>query len=335
MAQPRKFPQFPLAETLTGNELVLLWQGLGNRRVTLDTLKAFMGEGGGTGLSQDIIDALEGANTPSGSNVFATMADVGSGGGFTDVGAGLSIDGDGNPQLGREEDLDVFGVDLNEFTNALFRVFVVASNLTDYWNNSGRYSAFGIVNQDTPLEEFFGVTDNGDFTTSLRIYSSTTQSNIELIARNLSNALGIRGDTATGLKVLDQVFSKGAENAGDYEANFTERSLVTKQWVENDFYPEGFILTTNTVVFNRDNVSGITTARTGDVLIDLTNAKVYGTFTMIHNDASAFGFFLPDGVTPFVFYQSNPDDYVAGDDNILDFQFIGDGKVRLTISQAD
>jgi hypothetical protein len=76
MAQPRKFPQFPVAETLTGNELVLLWQGLGNRRITLDTLKAFFGEGGGTELSQDIIDALEGANLPSGSNVFATMADV-------------------------------------------------------------------------------------------------------------------------------------------------------------------------------------------------------------------------------------------------------------------
>ena len=100
-------------------------------------------------------------------------------------------------------------------------------------------------------------------------------------------------------------------------------------------YPEGVILTSNTVVFNVDNVSGITTARTGDVLIDLTNAKVYGTFTMIHNDASAFGFFLPDGVTPFVFYQSNPDDYVAGEDNIFDFHFIGDGKVRLTISQPD
>jgi hypothetical protein len=100
-------------------------------------------------------------------------------------------------------------------------------------------------------------------------------------------------------------------------------------------YPEGVILTSNTVVFNVDNVSGITTARTGNVLVDLTNAKVYGTFTMIHNDAAAFGFFLPDGVTPFVFYQSNTADYVAGEDNILDFQFIGDGKVRLTISQPD
>jgi hypothetical protein len=100
-------------------------------------------------------------------------------------------------------------------------------------------------------------------------------------------------------------------------------------------YPEGVVLTTNTVVFNTDNVSGITTARTGDVLVDLTNAKVYGTFTMIHNDASAFGFFETDGTTPFVFYQSNPDDYVAGQDNILDFHFIGDGKVRLTISQPD
>jgi hypothetical protein len=100
-------------------------------------------------------------------------------------------------------------------------------------------------------------------------------------------------------------------------------------------YPEGVVLTSNTVVFNNDNVSGITTARTGDVLVDLTNAKVYGTFTMIHNDASAFGFFETDGTTPFVFYQSNTADYVAGQDNILDFQFIGDGKVRLTISQPD
>jgi hypothetical protein len=45
MAQPRKFPQFPLASSLSGNELLLTWQGLGNRRVTLNTLKAFLGDG--------------------------------------------------------------------------------------------------------------------------------------------------------------------------------------------------------------------------------------------------------------------------------------------------
>jgi len=47
MAQPRKFPQFPLASSLSGNELLLTWQGLGNRRVTLNTLKAFLGDGSG------------------------------------------------------------------------------------------------------------------------------------------------------------------------------------------------------------------------------------------------------------------------------------------------
>jgi hypothetical protein len=57
MAQPRKFPQFPLAETLTGNELVLLWQGLGNRRVTANMLKAFFGA-----ETQDIIDAIDRIN---------------------------------------------------------------------------------------------------------------------------------------------------------------------------------------------------------------------------------------------------------------------------------
>jgi hypothetical protein len=57
MAQPRKFPQFPLAETLTGNELVLLWQGLGNRRITANMLKAFFGE-----FNQDILDAIDRIN---------------------------------------------------------------------------------------------------------------------------------------------------------------------------------------------------------------------------------------------------------------------------------
>jgi hypothetical protein len=71
MAQPRKFPQFPVAETLTGNELVLLWQEMGNRRIPLNILKSFFGE-----FDQDIIDSINGANSPSGSNVFATMADV-------------------------------------------------------------------------------------------------------------------------------------------------------------------------------------------------------------------------------------------------------------------
>jgi len=51
MAQPRKFPQFPLSSPLTGNELVLLWQGLGNRRITLNTLSNFLGGGGAVGSS--------------------------------------------------------------------------------------------------------------------------------------------------------------------------------------------------------------------------------------------------------------------------------------------
>jgi hypothetical protein len=337
MAQPRKFPQFPLANTLTGNELVLLWQGLGNRRITLDTLKAFFGEGGGTELSQDIIDALEGANTPSGSNVFATMADVGSGGGFTDVGAGLSIDGDGNPQFGKEED-GIYYLDGDEFDD--WNGFVFASNFDNYYNGTGGVFGFFEILGDSPqfgfedldLEKtgFFRLNEN-----IVGVQSSGTGARID-IEQIPPDDVGVRRMTMlNSFLITDTVSNKGLENAGDYEANFTARSLVTKQWVENNYYPEGFILTTNTVVFNRDNVSGITTARTGDVLVDLTNAKVYGTFTMIHNDASAFGFFLPDGVTPFVFYQSNPDDYVAGSDNILDFQFIGDGKVRLTISQPD
>jgi hypothetical protein len=366
MAQPRKFPQFPLAETLTGNELVLLWQGLGNRRITLDTLKAFMGEGGGTGLSQDIIDALEGANTPSGSNVFATMADVGSGGGFTDVGAGLSIDGDGKIKFGDansidftprtstnfDADLDIKGKfqgyyedpaddDYSTFyyfndSHVEFQVTAPKTNVLDriqLFDTEGEKVIHVYISIDANTLRFSGITQFADATNSkIELLASARISSVDYEQKIL---IGYNAGV-WGMIVRDTTPSpKGLENAGDYEANFTARSLVTKQWVENDFYPEGFILTTNTVVFNRDNVSGITTARTGDVLVDLTNAKVYGTFTMIHNDAAAFGFFLPDGVTPFVFYQSNPDDYVAGEDNILDFQFIGDGKVRLTISQAD
>jgi hypothetical protein len=297
MAQPRKFPQFPLAETPTGNELVLLWQGLGNRRITLDTLKAFFGEGGG-------------------------------GGGFNDVGIGLSIDGDGNPQLG--DDLQViYEIDENyKYLEVFFEN--LNSTYTSYF-----YNLSDTENLSSKIAQFF--TEQSDGINIFSRISSIIQNDLPTIETYYSidnERFGLIINQVNGALFYDEINEKGLENAGDYEANFTARSLVTKQWVENDFYPEGFILTTNTVSFNRDNVSGITTARTGDVLVDLTNAKVYGTFTMIHNDATTFGFFLPDGVTPFVMYQTEGT-YDDTGDNILDFQFIGNGKVRLSISQPD
>jgi hypothetical protein len=100
-------------------------------------------------------------------------------------------------------------------------------------------------------------------------------------------------------------------------------------------YPAGIKRASNTVKFHFDYVPDGADVRTGDILIDLTGSKPHAVYTLIHNDASAFGFFETDGITPFVFYQSNHDDYVAGDDNIFDFHYIGDGKVRLTISQPD
>jgi hypothetical protein len=333
MAQPRKFPQFPLAETLTGNELVLLWQGLGNRRITLNTLKAFFGEGGG-------------------------------GGGFDDVGAGLSIDGDGNPRLGAEDETNPIQYKVGE----LFQLFLEANevNTQSFVFNLNEST---LSKAELYFQSYFAYSEENFVEGGLRSFLSE---NTQIVKLNYSGRLdetpiifdnfvefyekGIevlrdsdldnsgtyqglligntpRKNTNERIAFIDEILLRGAGDAADYSATKEDLDYVTKLMLDN-YYPEGFILTTNTVSFNRDNVSGITTARTGDVLVDLTNAKVYGTFTMIHNDASAFGFFLPDGVTPFVFYQSEGT-YDDTGDNILDFQFIGDGKVRLTISQPD
>lgn len=88
----------------------------------------------------------------------------------------------------------------------------------------------------------------------------------------------------------------------------------------------------NTVLFDKDYVIGELGARTGDIIVDVTGGKPMSTTMMLHNDASPFTFFESDGVTPFVFWQEIGF-YETGVDNILDFQFLWTGAVRLTISQ--
>jgi len=296
MAQPRKFPQFPLANTLTGNELVLLWQGLGNRRVTLDTLKAFMGEGGG-------------------------------GGGFDDVGIGLSIDGDGNPKLG--DDLQViYEIDENyKYLEVFFEN--LNSTYTSYF-----YNLSDTENLSSKIAQFF--TEQSDGVNIFSRISSIIQNDLPTIETYYSidnERFGLIINQVNGALFYDEINEKGLENAGDYEGNFTARSLVTKQYVDG-LYPAGVARASNTVIFDKDYVPSGSDVRTGDILIDLTNAKNHAVYTLIHNDASAFGFFLPDGTTPFVMYQTDGTYNDAGN-NIFDFHFIGDGKVRLTISQPD
>lgn len=116
-------------------------------------------------------------------------------------------------------------------------------------------------------------------------------------------------------------------------------STVTGPYVDNTDpanpvigYPEADTRESNTVLFDKDYVIGQAAARSGDVLIDETGAKRMAVTTMLHNDASAFGFFEDDGVTPFVFAQE-VGTYSAGTDNFLDFEYLGTIGVRLTISQ--
>jgi hypothetical protein len=82
----------------------------------------------------------------------------------------------------------------------------------------------GIIDEGTG-QILFSVSDGGTLSTS---FIQTDISIVMLLALG-ANTKNISFNT--GMFVEDTISTKGLENKGDYEANFTNRSLVTKQYV--------------------------------------------------------------------------------------------------------
>jgi hypothetical protein len=235
----------------------------------------FEGNAGKFAVVNDAETALIPVNLPSG--------------GFTDVGAGLSIDGDGNPQLG------------TSIVDPLVLGTYTQISLIDL---TGRSLIFGDPEENEraviKINDSFAEDGNGNSVT-LATESSNAMASLSVTSKDTTNSTIIAStSTSEGvqtfhlrnttqnkyIRLTDTVNNKGIEYNGDYEANFTARSLVTKQWVENDFYPEAVERENNTVIFDKDYVIGNAGARTGNILFDFTGARLMSVTRMIHNDGT-------------------------------------------------
>jgi hypothetical protein len=149
------------------------------------------------------------------------------------VGAGLSLDSVNRIQLGKPatEFSDVIKLDLKDYTS--INRFILSTDYEAWFNgDTVNYTNldFGQISTDLSRQGSDGSTSN------ISIWNDGSTFNfLKLTVFNsLNNYIGIElseKDT-NKLLVVDQIDSKGLINAGDYESNFTARSLVTKQYVD-------------------------------------------------------------------------------------------------------
>lgn len=131
------------------------------------------------------------------------------------IGAGLSIDVDNKIQLGNDGAGVIDISDLVQFSNGLQIRGTVDQNET--------VQEFGLRGTINP--------DSGPFLALSYFESGTDYQASATFGLDdfVIEAINENGNSL--IRVRDQINSKGLENAGDYEANFTARSLVTKQYV--------------------------------------------------------------------------------------------------------
>jgi len=131
------------------------------------------------------------------------------------IGAGLSIDVDNKIQLGNDGAGIIDISDLVQFSNGLQIRGTVDQNET--------VQEFGLRGTINP--------DSGPFLALSYFESGTGYQASATFGLDdfVIEAINENGNSL--IRVRDQINSKGLENAGDYEASFTARSLVTKQYV--------------------------------------------------------------------------------------------------------
>lgn len=147
------------------------------------------------------------------------------------AGAGLSNDGSGNIQLGN---VDVATIDISDETT---------------FYNGFRVQYSSVVGSDAYDSVFFSQSGQIGLVTSYSdgvIYQQTSYSfdpnnlviekTIDLNQQAIDFVLG-----SNEIIVRDQINSKGLEYEGDYEANFTPRSLVTQQYVTSEIIANAYI----------------------------------------------------------------------------------------------
>jgi hypothetical protein len=163
--------------------------------------------------------------------VRVTVADLG--GGSAGAGAGLSIDGGGDIQLGKTDPFDprLQYVDLQEFDTE--PLFILATDFDSYYiSRDSPYSAIEVFSNTNEAYNFTRISSDND-AASVDMYASnsprTAYAKIKVDTFTSESSIELSRDH---LLVTDSINSKGLENLDDYESNFTARSLVTKQYVD-------------------------------------------------------------------------------------------------------
>jgi hypothetical protein len=159
-----------------------------------------------------------------------TISDYRAFGGVVDIGFGLSYDILGKIQLGEktndgERVINIDDFEVGEFGNRSFKIentdATLSLGLFDDPAEKGFYFYSFLPNGD----DYVDLTIGGGNVSILRaILDNSVQKTQEISFKNRSNL--------STMVVRDEINLKGFENEGDYEPNFTARSLVTKQYVD-------------------------------------------------------------------------------------------------------
>ena len=208
------------------------------------------------------------------------------------AGAGLSLDDNGDIQLGKEEYGGNRFIDLTEWEEGGFSDLQIGTpdfNLYAYFYQDSENRGFfieAVTTNPNNVSSFISadVDDTTNLATSeLRVFKSGFGTTRLLITSEDEPVLQ-DGIHQFGLKYISNYFTNGSQNdrwIPDWGA--------VKGYVDSNF-PEWSERENNTVLFDKNYIIGNDAARTGNILFDFTGAKLGAETEMRHADASAFTF---------------------------------------------
>ena len=159
-----------------------------------------------------------------------TISDYRAFGGVVDIGFGLSYDTQGNIQLGFEDYAGNRTIQLTDWEDSSLAEIVIKTDDGVVYQNLSKFS-------ESQTQFYTNIYNNVGLGTAQFSISTNGNSSTVLLSRgsNLGSQNVLFSQAAEGylMRITDTINSKGLEYISDYESNFTARSLVTKQYVDN------------------------------------------------------------------------------------------------------
>jgi hypothetical protein len=174
-------------------------------------------------------------------------------------------------------------VGVNDFAFQQFLLFPNSNNV---------FIQYGTTTYNTLNEAI-----NGLSTTTFPVlpgFTSAMRRGVLIVKRgttDLSDTTDARFFAADKFGSIAGAIGTGAEAGGDMLAAVYDPAAGARQVAfQDELYPEAVLRANNTVLFDKDYITGNAGARTGNILFDFTGAKLGATTYMKHQDASAFTF---------------------------------------------